>query len=98
MNAQPIAVVPHEKVRVRAWLKPAGGAYPVLADPGFAASAAYGVAFQMRVHTDTSNTPGTFIIDRAGVLRRAYVGEGEQSWRDRPSVEEVQQELAALGN
>ena len=89
-------MVPHEKVRARAWLKPAGGAYPVLADPGFAASAAYGVAFQMRIHSDTSNTPGTFIIDPEGVLRWARVGEGEGNWRDRPSVEEVLAELGAL--
>jgi hypothetical protein len=48
----------------------------------------YGVAFQMRVHTDTSNTPGTFLIDKSGIIRYARVGRGPKNFHDRPSVEE----------
>ena len=86
LNTQVIAIVPHEKVRVKAWKKRARGKYPVLADPGFMASARYGLAFQMRIHTDTSNTPGTFLIGKDGLLKWAHVGTGKKNWNDRPSV------------
>jgi len=49
-------------------------------------SSLYGVAFQMRIHTDTSNTPGTFVIDRQGVLRWSHIGQGKRNWADRPTV------------
>jgi len=88
-GAAVLVVVPHDKARVKTWAKKAGGAYPVLCDPGFVASCRYGVAFQMRIHTDTSNTPGTFVIDKAGVLAWAHVGQGKRNWADRPSVDEM---------
>jgi len=96
-NAQVFVVVPHDRARVESWQKRAGEAYPVLCDPGFAASCRYGVAFQMRIHTDTSNTPATFLIDRAGTLRWTHVGTGRNNWRDRPSVDEILAQVEALG-
>jgi len=60
-----------------------------LADPGFLVSSIYGVAFQMRIHTDTSNTPGTFVIDKQGILRWSHTGAGEHSWGDRPTIEKT---------
>lgn len=60
-----------------------------LADPGFRASALYGVAFQMRIHTDTSNTPGTFVIDKKGIVQWSHIGVGAKNWNDRPTVEET---------
>ena len=82
-------MVPHELQRAQAWYQLIDEAYPVLADGGFAISAAYGVAFQMRVHTDISNAPGAFLIDREGVIRFARIGTGPKNFRDRPSVEEL---------
>ena len=61
----------------------------VLADPGFLVSSMYGVAFQMRIHTDTSNTPGTFVIDRKGRLRWSYIGKGNRNWSDRPKPDAI---------
>jgi len=90
-------VVPHDKVRVAPWQTKAGEAYAVLCDPGFVASCRYGVAFQMRIHTDTSNTPGTFVIDNQGVLAWAHVGTGRRNWSDRPSIDEVLTKVKALG-
>jgi len=49
----------------------------------------YGVAFQMRIHTDTSNTPGTFVIDQRGILQWSHVGSGNRNWRDRPTAQET---------
>lgn len=95
-EAQVFVVVPHDKARVETWQKKAGVAYPVLCDPGFVASCRYGVAFQMRIHTDTSNTPGTFVIDKEGVLAWAHVGAGRRNWADRPSVEETLAQVEAL--
>ncbi len=60
-----------------------------LADPGFLVSSIYGVAFQMRIHTDTSNTPGTFVIDRQGILQWSRIGSGKANWRDRPTIPET---------
>ncbi len=60
-----------------------------LADPGFLVSSIYGVAFQMRIHTDTSNTPGTFLIDNQGILRWSHIGSGKANWRDRPTISET---------
>ena len=60
-----------------------------LADPGFLVSSIYGVAFQMRIHTDTSNTPGTFVIDRQGILKWSHIGSGKANWRDRPTIPET---------
>ncbi|MFV2067629.1 MAG: redoxin domain-containing protein, partial [Pirellulales bacterium] len=68
-GAEVCLIVPHERCRVRWWSEKSGKGLTVLADPGFWVSSLYGVAFQMRIHTDTSNTPGTFVIDPQGVLR-----------------------------
>ena len=86
-------VVPHEKVRTAWWKKRARGAYPVLADSGFSASVKYGVAFQMHIHTDTSDTPGTFLIGKDGVLKWSHIGKGRKSWNDRPTMSTVLEKI-----
>jgi hypothetical protein len=86
-------VVPHEVQRARAWQERVDGAFPVIADGGFYASCLYGVAFQMCIHTDTSNTPGAFLIDQAGILRFSQIGAGPRNFADRPSIEEVLSEI-----
>jgi peroxiredoxin len=47
----------------------------------------------MRIHTEWSNRPATFIIDRDGILRYA---RRAQTFSDRPSANEVLAELARL--
>jgi len=96
-GAQLIVVIPHDADRVERWQKRVGDAFPVVCDPGYVASCRYGVAFQMRIHTDTSNTPGTFVIDKKGVLAWSHVGTGKKSWGDRPSVDEILAQVDALG-
>ena len=88
-NTEPVIIVPHEKIRTRAWKRLAGNELLVLADSGFKVSLMYGVAFQMRVHSDTSNTPGTFLINRDGILKKAWIGQGEENWADRPEISEL---------
>ena len=95
-GAKVFVVVPHDKARVVTWQQKAGEGIPVLCDPGFVASCRYGVAFQMRIHTDTSNTPGTFLIDKQGVLVWAHVGTGKRSWGDRPSAAQTLAKVQAL--
>lgn len=95
-NTQVIAVVPHETQRVRTWKEIVGEEFPVLADGGFLVSCLYGVAFQMRIHTDTSNTPGTFLIDTEGVVRHIHIGEGSKNWSDRPEISDLLSMIDAI--
>ena len=88
-GAQVIFIVPHERCRVKWWHDKVKGQFLVLADPGFWVSSMYGVAFQMRIHTDTSNTPGTFVIDKQGVLRWTHIGKGSKNWNDRPKPAQI---------
>lgn len=67
--------------------------YPILCDPAFTVSATYGVAFQMRIHTERSNRPATFIIDGNGILR--YERRG-RTFGDRPRVNEIVAQLQKL--
>jgi len=89
LNTQVFLIVPHERCRVKWWAAQSDGKVVTLADPGFWVSAMYGVAFQMRIHSDTSNTPGTFVIDQDGLLRWRQIGTGPKNWSDRPTVEQV---------
>ncbi len=97
-EAQILAVDPHESHRVRNMLRSVGHradelTYPILADPAHTVSATYGVAFQMNVHTEWSNRPATFVIDKQGVIR--YERRGK-TYSDRPSPEELLRELDHL--
>ena len=97
-NAVLLAVDPHEAWSAKFLLKETGFGtddlqYPLLMDPAQTVSAAYGVAFQMRIHTEVSNRPATFVIDRTGVLRYAKRGT---SFGDRPSPNRVVAELKKL--
>ena len=79
-------IVPHERCRTAWWAERAPDSVVFLADPGFWVSSMYGVAFKMQIHTDVSNTPGTFLIDKQGVLRWAHIGRGRKNYRDRPTA------------
>ena len=67
--------------------------YPILADPAHTVSATYGVAFQMNVHTEWSNRPATFVIDKGGAIR--YERRGT-TFADRPKPDELLRELDRL--
>jgi len=95
-GARVFVVVPHDKARTQRWQAKAGPTVPVLCDPGFVVSCRYGVAFQMRIHTDTSNTPGTFVIDKHGTLVWAHIGTGKRNWGDRPTIEATLAKVKAL--
>ena len=98
LKAELISVDPHEVWSSRFLLKETGLStddlnYPLLIDPSLTISATYGVAFQMRIHTETSNRPATFIIDRSGVLRYA---RRAKTFGDRPSPNQIVAELKKL--
>lgn len=97
-NVQLFAVDPHESHRVRHMLRDVGTKpdevlYPVLADPVNAVSATYGVAFQMSIHTEWSNRPATFVIDKEGVIR--YEKRGT-TFGDRPKPADILNEIDKL--
>jgi peroxiredoxin len=97
-GARLLAIDPHEPARVRRLLPavtsgPGEAAFPVLADAAGTVSATYGVAFQMNIHTEWSNRPATFILDRQGILRYEHRGT---TLADRPSAEQVLGELDRL--
>lgn len=90
-NAQILAVDPHEAWAAKALLKDVGAStedlnYPLLMDPSLTVSATYGVPFQMRIHTELSNRPATFIVDKAGVIQFA---KRATTFNDRPSVQKI---------
>ncbi len=98
LDAVLLAVDPHEIWAAKALLRETGLStddlqYPLLLDPTLTTSAEYGVAMQERIHTDVSDRPATFIIDRDGVLR--YERRAE-TIPDRPTAEEVVAELRKL--
>lgn len=97
-TAQVLAIDPHEIWSAKFMLKEVGLStddlwYPLLMDPSLTVSATYGVVGQMRVHTEWSNRPATFIIDKDGIIRYARRG---QSFGDRPKPDEVVAELKKL--
>ncbi len=63
---------------------------PVLADPANTISATYGVPFQMQIHTEWSNRPAVFLIDREGILQVAHRGK---TFGDRPTPDTILQQL-----
>ena len=94
-DAVVLAIDPHEVWSAKYLLNETGLTtedlnYPLLMDPSLTVSAMYGVAFQMRVHTEWSNRPATFVIDRKGVIR--FMKKGE-SFGDRPSAEQIVREI-----
>ena len=94
-DAEILAIDPHESWSAKYLLKDAGletsdVSFPLLLDPSLVVSATYGVAFQMRIHTEVSNRPATFIIDKQGVLRYA---RRATTFGDRPRPDEILAEL-----
>ncbi len=98
LDAELLAVDPHEVWSAKFLLRETGLStddlnYPLLMDPSLTVSATYGLAFQMRIHTEWSNRPATFVIDRQGTIRYARRGE---NFGDRPTPDEVLAELKKL--
>ncbi len=98
VDAQLLAIDPHEIYSARAMMKETGLStddlnYPLLMDPSLTVSAMYGVVFQMRIHVEWSNRPATFIIDKDGVLRYA---KRANTFADRPTPADIVSELKKL--
>ena len=96
VDAQIIAVDPHESWSAKYMLKDAGAStddlsFPLLMDPSLTVSADYGVAFQMRIHTEISNRPSTFVIDKEGIVQ--FVQRGER-FNDRPLPSKIMEVLS----
>ena len=94
-GAQLIAVDPHESWSAKRFLRDVGSetgdvGYPLVLDPTHTVSAAYGVAMQMRIHTELSNRPATFVIDRAGVIRYE---RRAKTFADRPTAKFLLEEV-----
>lgn len=90
-DARLLAVDPHEKWAARFLLKDTGLEtddlhFPLLMDAAHTVSATYGVPFQMRIHTEWSSRPATFVIDREGVIRYARRGK---TFSDRPKPDDI---------
>ncbi len=97
-KAEILVIDPHESYRVAHMLKRSGATLdelhvPVLADPAHAVSATYGVAFQMKIHTEWSSRPATIIIDKDGIIR---FEQRARKYNDRPSPAKILEELAKL--
>jgi len=95
VGAQLLVIDPHESWSAKRFLKDVGLStgdvgYPLLLDPTQTVSATYGVAMQMRVHTELSNRPAAFVIDRDGILRYE---RRAKTFADRPSPADLLKEL-----
>jgi peroxiredoxin len=93
-----LAVDPHEEWSGKFLLKETGLTtddlhFPLLLDPAMTVSATYGVAFQMRVHTEWSNRPATYVIDKEAIVRFAHRGN---AFGDRPTPDAIAAELAKV--
>jgi peroxiredoxin len=98
LNAQLLAVDPHDGFSAKFLLKDSGLTtddlnFPLLLDPALTVSAEYGVPFQMRIHSEWSNRPATFVIDKDGIIRFAHYAT---TFNDRPKVETIEGELRKL--
>lgn len=98
VDAQFLVVDPHESWSAKFLLKDAGVStdevnFPVLMDPSLTVSATYGLAFQMRIHTELSNRPATFVIDKQGVVQ--FVKRAEK-FNDRPLPRKIEEVLKGL--
>lgn len=97
-GAEVLMVESHEPYRVRSTLREAShdpkdtARLPVLSDPSHTVAASYGVAMQMH-HVEWLNRPSSFIIDRDGILRYAYLGRRVD---DRPSPGDLLAEVEKL--
>lgn len=99
-GAQLLVIDPHEAWSAKHFLKDIGleagdVGYPLLLDPANTVSATYGVAMQMRIHTEISNRPATFIVDRSGTLRYEHRAS---SFSDRPDVDAILEELQRIAS
>lgn len=97
-GAQLLVVDPHESWSAKHFLKDVGlesgdVGYPLLMDPALTVSATYGVAMQMKIHTEFSNRPTTFVIDREGVIRYE---RRAKTFSDRPKPDELVAEAKKL--
>ncbi len=98
LDAVLLGIDPHEAWSAKFLLKETGFStddlsYPMLTDPSLTVSAAYGVAFQMRIHTELSNRPATFVIDKAGTIRFEQRAE---TFGDRPTPDQIIQVLKKM--
>lgn len=97
-GAQLLVIDPHEAWSAKRFLKDVGLeageiGYPLLVDPTLTVSATYGVAMQMRIHTELSNRPAAFVIDRAGSIRYE---RRARTFSDRPSPADLLEEVRKL--
>jgi peroxiredoxin len=76
LGASLLMIESHEKFRLKTTMRNSGAAgatdFPILADPSQTVSASYGVAMHARAHTEWSNRPASFVIDRSGIIRLAH--------------------------
>ena len=98
LDAQLLAIDPHETWSAKYLLKESGLttdelSFPLLTDPAVTVSATYGVAFQMRIRTELSNRPATFVIDKAGLVRYE---KRAKTFADRPALDQIVEELKKL--
>lgn len=99
-GAQLLVVDPHDDSSAKHFLKDIGLSarevgYPLLLDPANTVSASYGVAMQMRIHTELSNRPATIIIDRTGRIRFEHRAA---SFSDRPGVDQIVKVLEEIAD
>ena len=100
LGTKVLVVEANEPYRVRATARaasiPAQGdpRLPILFDSAHTVAATYGVAMQMN-HVEWLNRPSTFLIDRQGIIRKAFLAKSPD---DRPSSADLVNEVRAMGD
>jgi peroxiredoxin len=84
-------VLAQNRAAVRRFVEETGVPFNILVDEERTAARAYGVYHRAGLTAWNIARPALFIIDRRGILRHVWVGEGSRQY---PSHAEV---LAALG-
>lgn len=82
-----------EQYRTRNWGQSHRYPFPILADPTARVCSLYGVAKQLMVHNEWVNLPAAFVVNKAGLLKYAHIGE---SFSDRATSVELLRVLDEL--
>jgi peroxiredoxin len=86
-NTEVLAIAVQDQAGAQASASSANVSYPVLADPDYRATDAYGV---YNLLGDNVATPAVFIIDKSGQIAWSYIG---QNISDRPNNQTILENL-----
>lgn len=87
-------VVAQHAAGVKRYIEDTGLPFNILIDEAREVAKQYGVWHRVGLDAWNIARPAVFLIDRAGIVRDAFVGEGQKEF---PTQEEILSEIERLG-